>query len=123
MVKVLAVCTTREAAEAALRLLGGEVRPSADSMRPVILKILGLRPYDVFMEFSATYPECLSMVVLADVGPAKMEEVVAFLRRQPGKMRLYARVVERRYARSFRGVSFKHASAMADELSIATVLS
>lgn len=86
-------------------------RPTIDELRPGM------------MGFDETYPECLSMVVIADVGPAKMEEVVAFLRKQPGKLRLYARVVDKKYARAFRAMPFKRALEMASDYSIATVRS
>ncbi len=100
----------------------GDARPSLDELLPGITAILGIhRPY-VRMEYDEAYPECLSMVVI-DVGPAKMEEVVAFLRKQPGKLRLYAKVIDRKYARAMRAMPFKRALEMAGDYSIATVRS
>ena len=100
-----------------------EVQPSLDDLRPGVLRVLGLAEAHVRMRYDTEYPECVCMIVLADVGPSKMEKLVAFLRAQPGQLRLYARVIERKYRKQFTGLSYEDASALAADYSIATVRS
>lgn len=98
-------------------------RPDLGALRPAVLAVLNVDSRSLLMEYDDDHPECVVMLVLEDVGPAKMGLVVRLLRAQPGKLRLYARVVERAYWRAFQGLPFKRARALAEDLSVATVRS
>lgn len=67
-------------------------RPEIDTLRPKLAGILKKSPF--YAEWSKDYPECLSLVILDDVGPDAMEKVCDLLREE-GKeaLRLCANVI------------------------------
>jgi hypothetical protein len=96
--------------------------PTIDELKPEILKLLGLTEEQVPMAFSKEYPECLDMVVLYDVGPAKMSEVMQLLRDKSNEeMRLCANIIDWSDAWRFKGMSFDAAFDLSWNFGVATV--
>jgi hypothetical protein len=96
--------------------------PTVDELRPEILKLLRLSEAEVPMAFSDEYPECLCMVVLKDVGPAKMEDVMQLLRDKSNEeMRLCANIIDKSNAYRFAGLSFDEAFELSWSFGVATV--
>jgi hypothetical protein len=79
--------------------------PTVESLRPRIMKILGISEFDVMMRFGADYPECLEMVVLRDISLSKMEKVGDLLSEMDGGLRLCANIIEKKDAPLFRGLT------------------
>ncbi len=98
--------------------------PTADELRPEIEKVLGLDPKEIFLGFGKDYPECLCMVVLRDVGPAKMDRVcrMIYKRQEKGQdLRLCANIVEKKHGAKFADLDFDAAWRLSWDLNIATV--
>lgn len=95
--------------------------PPIESLRKAILELLG-KP--ILAEYDATYPECVCLVVLGDVGPERMRKVLDLLRAHEG-LRLCANIIEKQDAgmieSEFKLGGFKAAWESSWHVSVATV--
>jgi len=84
--------------------------PNVTELQPLILNLLNLKEEDVFMDFGKEYPECLCMVVVSDVGPGKMNQVMKLLKEKgEGELRLCANIVDEKFFYRFAGLDFESA--------------
>jgi hypothetical protein len=96
--------------------------PNLNEIKPQILKFLKLEEDKVFMEFDKEYPECLCMVVAADIGPGPMDKVMKLLQKEgEGELRLCANIVEEELAYRVIGLDFDQAWEESWNIGCATV--
>jgi hypothetical protein len=98
--------------------------PTLEELRPEIMRAIDLPPKEVFLGFGDDYPECLCMVVLRDVGPARMTKVVRHIRNRVNagqELRICANIVEGKHKAMFNGLDFEAAWKLSWDVNCATV--